>query len=154
MKAKLLIIALLGYWVIGLSGCVSTVKKEEGSAKAPALLEPSNISKFTDVPVPSRFKFLEADSYSFESAGIRVGFLRYRGKANAEQVVSFYREQMPMYNWNLLNVVEYGDRLMNFDREAETCIITITPKGSAALITVSVGPKNQPAGKKSAKALK
>ncbi len=154
MKAKFPVIVLLGCCVIVLLGCATTVKKEEGSAKAPAILEPSSISKFADVPVPNRFKFLETDSYSFESAGIRVGFLKYQGKATAEQVVSFYREQMPMYNWNLLNVVEYGDRLMNFDREAETCIITITPKGSAALITVSVGPKNQPAAKKSARALK
>jgi len=58
-------------------------------------------------------------------------------------VVDFYREQMPMYNWNLLNVIEFGERQMNFDREAETCVVTLVPKGKSVTIVVSVGPKSQ-----------
>lgn len=154
MRMRLFIFGLLGYCVIGLLGCAGLSKKTDSHTQSPALLEPSSIAKFADVPVPNHFKFLAEDSYSFENTGVRVGFLRYQGKAAAEQLVNFYREQMPMYNWELLNVVEYGDRLMNFDREAETCIITITPKGSAALITLSIGPKNQPASKKSARPVK
>jgi hypothetical protein len=50
---------------------------------------------------------------------------------------------MPMYNWNLLNVVEYGERLMNFDRDMETCVISLAPKGNSVTITISVGPKPQ-----------
>lgn len=126
--------------VMALFGCESMNKKVVSSQPS-ALLEPSAVQKFSDIPVPAKFKFISENSYSFESAGVRVGVLRYQGKALPQQVVNFYKEQMPMYNWALLNVVEYGEYLMNFDRENETCVINITPKGSSAIITVSVGPK-------------
>jgi len=111
------------------------------------------LAKFADVPVPAGFKILPEESYSFESSGVRVGVLKYRGKANVEQVENFYKEQMPMYNWNFLNVVEYGERLLNFDRESETCIISLLSKGSQVNITITLGPKSQ-MRKKSDKPLK
>jgi len=125
-----------------LAGCETLLKKNKTST-SPAALEPQAIVKFSDIPVPAGFKFLALDSYSFESGGVRVAVLKYQGKANIEQVMNFYKDQMPMYNWNLLNIIEYGQRLMNFDRESETCIIALEPKGSAVIVTVSLGPKSQ-----------
>jgi len=52
-----------------------------------------------------------------------VGVLKYQGKTNPDQVVNFYKEQMAMYNWNLVNIVEYGQRLMNFERENEPVLL-------------------------------
>ena len=97
---------------------------------------------------------LAKDSYSFESSGMRVGLLRYRGKATLEQVVNFYKEQMPMYNWTLLNITEYGDCMMNFEREAESCIVNIVPKGDKMIINISVGPKSPVSPKKAKQAVK
>ncbi|MHB8155749.1 MAG: hypothetical protein ACYDFR_06900, partial [Candidatus Omnitrophota bacterium] len=114
-------------------------------------IEPQAIIKFTDVPIPTGLKPLPQASYSFESSGVRVGVLKYRGKANIDQVINFYKEQMPMYNWNLVNIIEYNQRLMNFERENETCIITIQPAGfwnEDALVTISLGPKSQNLTKK------
>jgi len=144
---KILIIGLLGYWVIGLTGCAGFSKKDDLS-KTSSLLEPSAMLKFNDVPVPTGFKLLAQDSYSFETSGVRVGVLKYQGKANPDQLINFYREQMPMYNWSLLNVVEYGDRLMNFERENETCIIGLLSKGKAVTIRVSLCPRPQISPKK------
>jgi len=101
------------------------------------------VVKFSDIPVPAGFKLLPFNSYSFQSSGVRVCVLKYQGKAGPDQVINFYREQMPMYNWNLLNIVEYGDRMLNFDRDNETCVVSLLPKGKTVLITVSVGPKPQ-----------
>jgi hypothetical protein len=120
------------------------------------LLEPAAIFKFNDVPVPMGFRSLPQNSYFFESSGVRVGVLKYHGKkANADQVVNFYKEQMPMYNWTLLNIVEYGERLLNFERENESCIITISPKSSENVyITIAVGPKSQIVLKKAKQPIK
>jgi hypothetical protein len=150
MKAAAIIALFLSFSVVTFLGCAGISKDPSIGA---GLLEPSSIQKFTDVPVPMGFKLLPTNSYSFESAGVRVGVLKYRGKASPDQIVNFYKEQMPMYNWNLLNVVEYGDRQMNFDRENETCVINIIPKGSSATIVASVGPKSQ-TPKKPAKPVK
>lgn len=151
MKRNVLMLSLCYFFVILLSSCAVLNKdKQTGSL---AVLEPQTILKFADVPVPIGFKLLPQNSYSFENAGLRVGVLKYQGKANPDQVISFYKDQMPMYNWNLLNIVEYGDRLLNFDREGETCIIGLLAKGRSVIITVSVGPKSQ-ASKKSNKPVK
>jgi len=129
-----------------LAGCASIFPKNKQEESG--ILEPQSILKFGDIPVPVGFDLMPKDSYSFDNNGLRVGMLRYRGKANVERVVDFYKEQMAMYNWNLLNVVEYGQSIMNFDRETETCIITLLPKGKTITITISVGPKAQRAPQK------
>jgi len=141
-KAKINFIICGFAFVILISGC-ATLFKKDAQTGIPALLEPSMMLKFADLPYPTGFKLLSKDSYTFESQGVRVAVLRYRGKANADQLVNFYKEQMPMYNWALLNTVEYGERLLNFDRANETCIVSLLPKGSSVTITISVGPKAQ-----------
>ena len=135
-----------------LTGC-STVSDNKISTNAGSL-SPQSVLKFTDVPVPVGLKILPEKSYSFESSGVRVGVLKFQGKADVDQIVNFYKEQMVMYNWNLLNVVEYGDRLLNFDRENETCVITLLTKGRTVIITVSLGPKPQNTPKKATKPVK
>lgn len=124
------------------AGCAS-VRKKDPSVGGQKMLEPQAIVRFIDLPVPAGFKLLSEESYVFEGAGVRVGALKYQGKANADEIVSFYKEQMPMYNWALLNIIEYGSRLLNFDREKESCIINILPRGSKVIISISLGPKSQ-----------
>jgi hypothetical protein len=124
-----------------LAGCASGGNSAKTSS--PGLLEPQPIVRFSDVPLPAGFKLLPEQSYSFEASGVRVGMLKYQGTANPDLVVNFYKEQMAMYNWRLLNIVEYGERLMNFDRDDETCIVNIAPKGRNLSITVSIGPKSR-----------
>lgn len=150
---KILVIALLGYSVIALGGCAGA-SKNSLSAKEEVLLEPQASMKFSDIPVPTGFKFLPEGSYTFETDGLRVGVLRYQGKADIEQVVNFYKAQMPLYNWNLLNAIEYGERLLNFEREQETCIISLSAKGRNISITVSLGPKSGIKPKRSEKPVK
>lgn len=149
-KHGLRLLSCLGL-VLVLAGCAALGKKD---AVNPALLEPQAMVKFTDVPVPAGFKFLPKSSYSFETEGMRVGMLKYQGKANPDQIVAFYKEQMAMYNWNLLNIVEYGERQLNFDRDSETCVITLLAKGRSVAITITLGPKAQGLPKKEAKPVK
>lgn len=114
-------------------------------------LEPQAILKFSDVPIPAGLKPLPQTSYSFENAGVRVAVLKYQGRANVDQVINFFKEQMPMFNWNLINIIEYGQRLLNFERENETCIITLQVAGfwnEDVLVTISLGPKSQTLAKK------
>ncbi len=141
---------LLATFLLGCAG----VSKKEGMPKEEALLEPQSALRFNDVPAPAGFKFLPEESYTFESAGVRVGVLKYAGKADVEQAVNFYKDQMPLYNWNLLNAIEYGERLLNFEREQETCIINLSPKGRNITITVALGPKSGTRPKKSDKPVK
>jgi hypothetical protein len=124
-----------------LIGCSTFLDNSKSAGTG--MLEPQAILKFSDVPVPTGLKAMPTASYSFESSGVRVGVLKYQGKGNADQITNFYKEQMAMYNWNLINIVEYGQRLLNFDRENETCIISLEPKGNNVILIISLGPKSQ-----------
>ena len=148
MKRTLLFLSLVIISMIIFSGC-SGVQKRESTG----YLEPQTLFRFSDIPTPAGFKLVEEDSYIFEASGLRVFFLKYTGKAEIDKVVNFYREQMSMYDWHLLNVVEYGERMLNFDRPKETCIVRILPEGRNVIVTISVGPKTASSisGKKSAK---
>ena len=151
MKYKLILWVALSIFVF--TGCAGMSKKEKDLGTA-QLLEPQAALKFSDVPVPIGFKALPQESYSFENSGMRVGLLKYQGKANPDQVVNFYKEQMSMYNWNLVNIIEYGQRLLNFERDNESCIVTLLPKGNNVTITISLGPKSQTVSKKAEKPVK
>lgn len=141
MAYRFLLCSICCLVIANLAGCASTANDKDISG--PALLEPQAILKFSDIPVPVGMKLIPQDSYSFETTGVRVALLKYQGKAPADLLVNFYKEQMPMFNWNLLNSIEYGQRLLNFEREQETCIVNLSPKGSATIVTISLGPKSQ-----------
>lgn len=124
-----------------LSGCAGFSKKDTSAAST--VLTPSAIHKFDDIPVPNGFKLVPSDSYTFKSGDIRVGVLVYSGKAAADQLATFYQDQMPLNNWNFLNIIEYGKRMLNFDRENESCVISIEPKMFSTRVIISIGPKQQ-----------
>jgi hypothetical protein len=137
---KRALIATLIFAMCFLSGC-ATISKSAAPA-ATAALQPSAVLRFMDIPVPKGFHLLADDSYAFENAGLRMAMLRYKGAATVEQVVEFYKLQMPKYHWTLLNLVQYGQTLMNFDQENATCVISLAPKFyNSVLITISLAPK-------------
>ncbi|PIP18619.1 MAG: hypothetical protein COT38_00270 [Candidatus Omnitrophica bacterium CG08_land_8_20_14_0_20_41_16] len=136
-----------------LTGC-AMFETKGGETTASDPLQSQALLRFSDIPIPLNFKLLPQESYSFESSGIRVALLRYQGKASLDRLNSFYKEQMPMFNWSLLNIIEYGDCMLNFEREGESCIININPKGSLAVVSISLGPKSQVLPKKSKQIVK
>jgi len=89
MKDSRLVIGLFSCSVIGLlvlDGCAGLSKQDKDMGTA-GLLEPQANLRFTDIPVPVGLNLLPQDSYTFESSGVRVGVLKYRGKANPEQII-------------------------------------------------------------------
>ena len=124
----------------GICGCVSLSRGSASMEKPP--LEVAAMLKFANIPVPAGFNFLTNDSFAFQNDAFRVALLKYTGKGNIEEVVSFYKEQMPLYRWNSVDIVEYGQKTLNFQRPDEACTITIDSKGSKSTITISLAPRS------------
>ena len=124
--------------VSSLYGC-ATMQEQPTSAQG---LAASSMLRFNDVPYPAGFKILTEKSFILESGNVRAGVLKYTGKGNVEDIVRFYKTKMPTYNWALLNILEYGERMLNFERENEGCLITIKSKGRRVDISVSLAPKS------------
>ena len=126
--------------VLLLAGCAaSSGTMKDRTAVAP--LRTAALLRFADVPVPVGFQFIDNESFAFQNELARVGLLKYAGRAEIDRVVQFYREQMPLYNWTFLNLLEYESRVLNFEKTDQTCIITIGHRGDRAQVTIAVAPK-------------
>jgi hypothetical protein len=127
--------------VLLLTGCAASSPYRSDGADSYKALDVSTALKFEDVPVPAGFKPIIRDSFAFENDVLRVGILKYSGRAHPDHVVNFYRDQMELYNWRFLNIVEYQRRIMSFERDDQNCTILIEPSGMSTLLTISVAPK-------------
>ena len=139
MKKYYVIILLIA--AFAMSGCAMVNPRRSSGVETPKSLEVSPLLKFEDVPVPSSFKIMPNDSFIFDNDVTRLGILRYSGGADASSVARFYREQMPLYNWRFINFVEFNTRIINFERDDQTCIVIIEPHQLSTVLTVSVAPK-------------
>lgn len=142
MKKNIFIVMGIVFFALAISSCATT-NNNSGASISSGGVGMSGILKFEDVPVPAGFKLIDNESFSFQNDNMRVGLLKYSGMPGANKVVEFYKEQMPMYNWDLINVIEYGQKVMNFERADQTCIITIQPLSTRTVIAVAVAPKAQ-----------
>ena len=124
------------------AGCATSGTVTDNDIKATKALDVSTALKFVDVPVPSGFKMITAQSFTFENDVLRVGILKYKGRSSGDQVVNFFKNQMPLYNWRFTNMLEYGRRILNFEREDQNCIIVIEPQGMSTFVTITVAPKS------------
>ncbi|MDD5504155.1 MAG: hypothetical protein PHV77_02430 [Candidatus Omnitrophica bacterium] len=134
-------IALLAVAAILFSGCASSGSYKSSDSTAYKSLDVATALKFEDVPVPTGFKIIGQQSFTFENDALRVGILKFSGRINPDQTVTFYKDQMPLYNWHFVNIVEYGKRIMSFERDDQNCTILIEPSGMSTLLTISVAPK-------------
>ena len=131
--------------LILLSGCTTMSSGTYGKGSvAEKPLEVSSVLRFNDIPAPYGFKILDHESFAFQNDATRVALLKYVGGTVADRVVLFYKEQMPLYNWNPINIIEYERRVMNFENDSESCIITIEAKGRSSIVTIAISPKSQP----------
>jgi hypothetical protein len=139
MISKFNYVLAIAIFLSAVTGCATS------SSSAPAkALQPSAILRFSDIPIPAGFNLITQQSFSFENSGVRVALLKYKGKGTLDQVLNFYKENMPLSRWNLLNISEFGQRMLNFEREGETCIITVQSQLTGTVITLSLGPKSSP----------
>ena len=134
-------LTLISILAIMFSGCATSGSYKSDSTDAYKALDTAMLLKFEDVPVPTGFKPIARDSFVFENDVLRVGILKFTGKVNPDHVVNFYKDQMALYNWRFLNIVEYQRRIMSFEREDQNCTILIEPSGMSTFLTISVAPK-------------
>ena len=140
LLAVLLVAALSGCATTKSTGSVDAVGDEDEDYASTTLPVTWDL-RFSDVPAPVGFKLIHDRSLVFQTENTRVALLKYAGRAKLPDLVDFYKEQMALYNWELLNIVEYEKSVLNFARSRQTCIVTIEGKGMKKIITISVAPK-------------
>ena len=124
------------------TGCASMGLARHSDVETQRALDVAMALKFEDVPIPTGFHVIPNETFTFQNEVLRVGILKYSGRVGADQVVNFYKDQMPLYNWNLINIVEYGRAVINFEREDQTCIVTVEPYTTKTVLTIAIAPRS------------
>ena len=132
---------LVVFLVVLLAGCATWPRREAAVRGEEVVLDVAPILRFADIPVPAGFEIIRDKSFTFRNDFVRMGLLRYTGRPHIDKVVAFYEEQMPIYNWDLVNIVEYARRVLNFEKGNQSCIITIEASATRTFLTIALSPK-------------
>jgi hypothetical protein len=118
-----------------------TVVQETVVEEVPAT-EPEG--RFSDVPIPRGFKLDRSKTFVYEAGEIKAGSLFYEGAADLDEIISFYRTEMPQFQWKLMSIFETNDATLYFEKPGWFCRIQIQPaKYRKTAIFVSLGPKKR-----------
>ena len=145
-KIKFLVLGPQLLILVLLAGCATFPQNESSgdAEKNKVALSVAPILKFEDIPVPAGFKSLDKESFAFQNDKSRVALLKYYGGKTADQVVAFYKEQMASFNWDLVNIIEYDRKVLNYENSDESCIVTVQPQGGKSTVIISLSPRSRP----------
>ena len=146
INGKIAVPVILVLTLITISGCATPAQR--GSAAGSEIeknLAVASTLRFDDVPVPVGFASIPTESFIYQTENIRAGLLRYEGKSSAEAVMQFYKEQMPVYNWQSINIIEFEKKQLSFEKTGQSCIVIIEGLKGKTIITISIGPKSEKA---------
>ena len=106
-------------------------------------METYPLSRFSDIPIPSRFKYDRSRSFIYESGSgtIKVGRLFFQGWAGLDSVIGFYQNEMLNNGWTLIRVIEHDGNMLLYEKEARVCTINITSTLGQSTVEIQVGPK-------------
>ena len=128
-----------------LSGCASlsyySPSPSKGVPGKEKELKKAIEQKFNDIPIPEGMVIDAQNSFAFDNGEMRLAQLRYFTRLTPEDLVSFFKRELPLEGWGMVNVVEYGERRLSFTKEKESLEILIYPERRRCKVIISLTPK-------------
>ena len=123
-----------------LSGC-ATDGYRSGSTDSYYDDSTQGMQRFEDVPVPAGYVLNRPESFIFQNNKTRMGTMTYVGSGEMTSIIVFFKTNMPKYGWDLLTSVEFNKAVMSYEKDSESCIVTIDRMGMRkVLISISLSP--------------
>ena len=147
-NSKILIIGtilLSGLLVMGISSC-RLLSKKSSQPNTPqtikGIIATPSVKNYQapDVPVPANFDYRPDNSWAYVTGSVRTTSIKYIGSARTEDLLEFYRKQMPQSGW--MEKMDLGDsskKAIGFQKNYEKCKITIEQKPSETHLTIELG---------------
>ena len=138
-------ILLSGLLVMGISSCrILSKKSSQSNAGKPikGIIDTPSVKNYQapDVPVPANFDYRPDKSWAYVTGSVRTTSIKYIGSARTEDLLEFYRKQMPQSGW--MEKMTLGDKkeiAVGFQKNYEQCKITINQAPSETHLTVELG---------------
>lgn len=146
INRKIAVAAAVVLALTSIGGCV-TPSQRGGTAGADIEknLSVSSNLRFDDVPIPAGYVPISAESFVYQTESVRAGLMRYEGRSSPEALMQFYKECMPIYNWQSINIIEFEKKQLSFEKPGQSCIVIIEGFKGKSAITISIGPKSEKA---------
>ena len=101
--------------------------------------------RFTDVPVPSKFKLDRAKSFIYEAGSFKAGIITYSGWSKLDTLVDFYKKEMTNFEWEMISIFEHNDITLVYSKEGWSCTVHLSSGNlGASKIRIQIGPVNIP----------
>jgi hypothetical protein len=138
-------ILMSGLLVMGVSSCRLLSKKPaQPAAKQPikGIIETPAIKNYQapDVPVPANFEYQADKSWAYVTGVVRTTAINYLGSARTEDLLEFYRKQMPQSGWiERMTLGIDSKKAIGFQKNFERCKITIEQKSANTILVIELG---------------
>ncbi len=111
-----------------LSGLVGAGCQTVEPDSEPKRLRPARHPYIADAPEPVGFTLVDKLSEDHATPGWRFVRYTYRGQADRQSVLDYYREQMPLNNWTYISRQGLqGCYTLLFEKPNEQCSVSIEP---------------------------
>jgi hypothetical protein len=123
--------------VMGVAACSSN--KEEADLRLAAL---------TDLPLPRGYDLSRGNTVVFGEGDTWNGKIVYSINSAAEDMVTFYRRDMPALGWQEISVFRASTSVLNFQRGNRVATVQVSPRtlyGSNVEVVVTQATSGMPA---------
>ncbi len=118
----------------------SASDQQSAGSDAAQHLPPPVIPEFGDVPIPRALNRRNDQSFIYEAPGTVIGVVVYTGRVDPNSVNGFFREQMPIHGWRLLNAFRDESTDLFYLKGNRSCQISIKPGIIDTKVIIKVGP--------------
>ncbi len=143
---KLFLIFIIIFFMFAITGCQymeQTVKDDQPVAEAKVAPKIANF-QFEDLPVPNNLNIINDDSFLYETSNYRTGIMKYKGEDDFKNVGNFFKGELPKYNWNLVNSIEFKNVMqLIFAKPDWITVIYLEQNGNNVIVTITIGPKSE-----------
>lgn len=130
------------------TGC-TTLKSDEPAPAADAAVAREGATvyhDFGDVMVPRQLKVNQKDSFIIHSAGTTSGVLVLSGNVDANSLVSFFENKMPLDGWRKTGSFRSARSLVLFSKQTRWCVISVSEGRFRTHVEIWVAPTLNEAG--------
>jgi len=127
---------------VGVYGCKDFLSYRATQEREPEVKQPILTSyRFEDIPLPPGMTLNRKESFLYETRTTKAGLLIYEGRGEMEKLSSFFKQQMPKYQWRLTSNFELQNVMLTFMKEGWISIIYIvSQEGETKRIEIRAGP--------------
>ncbi len=126
----------------GFLGCAKTTysPNSDGEGQAPP---PPIAMQFSSIPLPDGVELNRDKTFIYESGSgtVKVGRLSFSLWNSADEVVEYFRNEMPSRVWQSIRIVEHDITIMLYEMDNEVCTIIVEPSFGKTKIEIQIGPK-------------